>query len=178
MLTQFKVNLITIACCLSFLTACATTPVPSAAPATPPRLPSKLQGVEDPNRPIPEVFESSQPLPVRKTPESADEATVRGRAQTRWDLLIAKKLQDAYGYISPSYTKLIPYSIYAAGINSDAWRKANVAQALCTPEVCEVFVNVGVKISVGRLGLVDHESLVREKWIRTNGQWWFVPGAQ
>jgi hypothetical protein len=177
MRTQASTNLILVAHCLLCVVSCAVVPVPEVESRNRPTAVSKPQRTEGSAKVIPPVFESAQQLPDRKTPESADETVVRTRAKARWALLLEKKLQDSYAYVSPAYAKLTPYSMYASGINPDAWKKATVASTICAVETCEVIVNVTIKIALPRIGLVDHESLIRERWVLANGQWWFVPAT-
>ncbi len=112
---------------------------------------------------------------IRKSPGEI----VSERAKARWDALIRGDLQTAYDYLSPGYRQSTPFGRYRRKIRGvGLWRKARVERVECDEaEVCKVLVMVDVHLVIPRSGGEPIESTnpVYERWIYSEGQWWYVP---
>lgn len=107
------------------------------------------------------------------------EEQVRIRAQERWDLLLAGRLEAAYGYLSPaqrSATSLLDYQrqMLASKVH---WRSAQAEGTECSEEACTARVEVGIRVMAAVPGVPAYNlrQTVEEQWIRAENQWWFVP---
>ncbi len=103
---------------------------------------------------------------------------VASRAQARWDALIRGDLKTAYTYLSPGYRKAKSFERYKRTIfGVGKWKSAQVGKVECLqPDVCRVWVNVGVRLQVPRRGEpIESVNPVLERWILRDGQWWYVP---
>ncbi len=111
---------------------------------------------------------------IRESPEEI----VSERAKARWDALIRGDLQAAYDYLSPGYRQSTPFERYRRKIRGvGLWRKARVERVECDgAEVCKVLVLVDVHLVVPRSGEpIESTNPVYERWIYSEGQWWYVP---
>lgn len=104
------------------------------------------------------------------------------RAVERWGHLIERKGELAYDYLSPGARSQINRDTYASDIavRPVRWTAVAPESENCSSEdVCEVKVTISFKVRMPVQGVGDVESkqLVTEKWLRTDGQWYFVPDA-
>ena len=101
------------------------------------------------------------------------------RAQDRWDALLAGDFETAYGFYSPGYRSSRSVFDLAFEIRSRRvqWVSAEYRDHSCDERVCTVNFEVGFKVIKPVRGLPEWESssLVDEKWVKTEGQWWYLP---
>ena len=111
--------------------------------------------------------------------EASPEERVAERAAARWDAMIARDAERAYGFISPGMRSTIPLHVFEGQVNSRAIirKKADVASVSCEAEVCTVKVDLTYVYMGGMTALVgqETESSLTERWIATEGDWWYVP---
>jgi hypothetical protein len=106
---------------------------------------------------------------------------VEARAQQRWDLLVAGKAAQAYDYFSPGYREVKDRDTYAAdmAVRPGHWTKAEVQGSECPKglQVCDVTVQVyfTVESTLPGVGTLESFSPIVERWIETEGSWYFVP---
>ena len=100
------------------------------------------------------------------------------RAQERWDALLIPDFDTAYSLYSPGYRAAnsrvdfeISYRTRKIAITS-----AQVESSDCSGDACTVTSLVGYKVGSLVPGVSKWESgaTLEERWIRTDGQWWFV----
>ena len=105
--------------------------------------------------------------------EAPVEEVVTKRAQMRWDALLAGKIDEAYGYLSPGSKAKWDLSDYQARIRSGLWRGAKVQRAECAADQCNVYVAVDFRYR--RPGIdVEAGTAVQETWVNEGGAWWYV----
>jgi hypothetical protein len=103
------------------------------------------------------------------------------RAQKRWDLLVAGKAGEAWEFFSPGYRQLKSREEYAAeiAVRPVQWTKAIVQDSKCPEgtQVCDVTVEVhfSVQSTLPGVGKLESLSPIEERWIETEGSWYFVP---
>ena len=104
---------------------------------------------------------------------------VRERAQARWDALLKGDFATAYSYFSPGYRSSTTVVDYEIGIRMRKvqYRTAEFQDHSCENNVCTVRLKVGYKVAKPVPGMTDwkSESVVSEQWIKSNGNWWFLP---
>lgn len=109
----------------------------------------------------------------------ATETTIEARAEQRWKYLIAKQPEKAYEYLSPGYRSANTREIYAAAIaiRPVTWKGASVVKAECETELCEVFLTLDYEAIIPGAGGKPIQTFapLREKWIKSGGQWYFLP---
>ena len=121
------------------------------------------------------------PATTRSEAKGVAPKDVEARAQARWDLLVAGKAAEAYDYFSPGYRQVKDRATYAADIavRPVRWTKAEVKGSECPPDlqVCDVTVEVHytVESSLPGVGTLASYSPIVERWIETEGSWYFVP---
>lgn len=99
----------------------------------------------------------------------APEVAVAARAQERWDALLARDMEKAYGYISPAGRISMTLEVYRGRVNPQYWRKIKVKEVSCKPDVCDVALDLDY--SVDGIAL---KTIVNETWIFDSGKWWIV----
>ncbi|WP_212629039.1 hypothetical protein [Pseudomonas sp. KB-10] len=110
-------------------------------------------------------------------PAKTDSEQVEARSQERLDQLMAGNIEKAYAFSTPGYRETHSQARfradYAAGISR--YVSASVKSASCEQDACTVMVDVRYKYvsSIGSKPMVI-ERATQERWIRTEGQWWFL----
>lgn len=104
---------------------------------------------------------------------------IEQRAQARWDAVLNRDLDSAYQYFSPGYRSAhsrVDYEV-ALRMRRVAWTSAEVLESSCEADACTVSVNVGYRVAQPVPGVPKWESksIVKERWVRTQGEWWYVP---
>lgn len=107
------------------------------------------------------------------------EHPVEDRAQQRWDALLSKDFDTAYSFYTPGYRSAnsradleISYRTRKVAILG-----AEVQSSECTAEACTVTTMVQYRVGSPVPGVSTWESgsSVQERWVRTEGKWWYVP---
>ena len=101
------------------------------------------------------------------------------RAQARWDALVAGDLETAYTFYSPGYrssTSLIDFGVEMR-TRQVRWTAAAYRDHSCEGDRCEVRFDVGFRVPrpVPGLNVYDGTDVVEDTWIRSDGQWWYLP---
>lgn len=109
----------------------------------------------------------------------AKEAEVSQRAVERWGAIIAGNFRSAFDFLSPGMRKIVPFEYYrskAGGAVTD-WVKARVESVDCQLDVCALAVRVTFVYRGGLDQMKDQtsSSLIQEKWLFSDGEWWLVP---
>lgn len=101
------------------------------------------------------------------------------RAQARWDAVVAGDLATAYQYLSPGYRSSRTAADYELSmrLRKVQFRDAEYLEQECQEDSCILKFSVQYHIASPVPGLDKWESrtVLDETWIRTEGQWWFVP---
>jgi hypothetical protein len=125
---------------------------------------------------------TSGPQTGASTPTSNSQAgAVQARAQTRWDLLIAGKMAEAYEFFSPGYRQIKSRDAYANDMANRPvkWTRAEVQGSECPAgaEYCDVTVNVHYEVTstLPGVGTLASFSPVTERWINSQWSWYLVP---
>lgn len=107
------------------------------------------------------------------------ETVVRQRAQARWDAVLAGDYDTAYGFYSPGYRSSHSRVDFEVLLRTRRvrWSSAEVRESSCEADVCTVTARVGYQVAGAVPGVPLWKSKTDEKesWVRTNGQWWFLP---
>jgi hypothetical protein len=122
-------------------------------------------------------FEPAKRVDINpKANESDDEKKVRTRSHDRWGHLVKGNTDLAYDYLSPGTRQRSSLEAYKSTIRPGIWLGARVQRVSCDePELCYVDVTVRVKVVAGRAGIIDQESQVKETWVKSGDNWWFLP---
>ncbi|MEE4216673.1 MAG: hypothetical protein V2I48_03625 [Xanthomonadales bacterium] len=112
------------------------------------------------------------------TPASESDIVIE-RAQARWDALTAGDLETAYTYYSPGYRSahsLIDFGV-SMRMRRVRWTEATYLDHSCEESRCLVRFDLGFKVAnpVPGLSVYESTSKVEDTWIKTNGQWWYLP---
>lgn len=106
-------------------------------------------------------------------------SVVEQRAQQRWDALLASDYDTAYGFYSPGYrssTSRVDFEI-SLRTRRIAWIAADVQESECSGDSCTVVSKVRYRAASPVPGVPkwENDRRMEERWVRTNGQWWYVP---
>ena len=101
------------------------------------------------------------------------------REQELWDAVIAVDLEKAYTNYSHGFratTSLIEYGVSMV-TRKVRWTSATYKNHQCEENRCSVNFDVRFKVGAPVPGLTVYEGsqVVEDRWIRTEGQWWYVP---
>ncbi len=105
--------------------------------------------------------------------------TVEERAQQKWDAQVAREWKKVYDFLTPAKRKVVTPEAFAGRMAAGAllYDSAKVEKAECEQDSCKVTVKVTYTYN-GRITAMrgmKSTSRVEERWIRSQGQWWFVP---
>lgn len=113
--------------------------------------------------------------PVKKD----DSTIVRERAVERWNLLIAHKPDQAYDYLSPGYRATQTRDEYVKSKNASVihWQSIAPVDQKCESDTCVVHLVITSTVTLPQLQghEVKSESPLTEHWLKTDGQWYFLP---
>lgn len=101
------------------------------------------------------------------------------RAQARWDALVSGDFSTAYNYYSPGFRSSRTPADYELSmrLRKVQFRGAEYLDRECQEDSCTLKFSVQYHIASPVPGLDQWESktTLDERWIRTEGQWWYVP---
>jgi hypothetical protein len=100
-------------------------------------------------------------------------------AQQRWDALLAADFDTAYKFYSPGYRSAnsrVDFEI-SQRTRKVAILSAKVIGSECSGDACTVSTLVQYQVGTALPGVSRWESnsQMEERWVRTEGKWWFVP---
>ena len=101
------------------------------------------------------------------------------RAEARWAALFADDLEKAYSFYSPGYrstTSLVDFGV-SLRLRKVTWTGATYQRHQCDGDRCTVdfLVDYRVRKPVPGLDEFNGKSEEHETWVRTAGEWWYVP---
>ncbi|MEO8012313.1 MAG: hypothetical protein ABI650_11760 [Dokdonella sp.] len=104
------------------------------------------------------------------------------RAIERWNLLIAKKAELAYDYMTPGRRSVETREEYALKMNNRPvqWEKATLMSKQCdTPDNCKVTIFLDLQVpAIGMTSKTPSFSFSEEIWTRdAKGGWYFLGPA-
>jgi hypothetical protein len=104
------------------------------------------------------------------------------RAEARWAALTTGDLETAYTYYSPGYrssTSLIDFGV-AMRSRDVKWSSAAYKDHQCEESRCTVSFDVSYRVPRPVPGLKVWEStaVIRDTWVKVDGQWWYLPEKQ
>lgn len=132
----------------------------AATPAEPPRVMLTTEGLS---------------LDAKRDPK----AELKQRVIERWALLIGRRGEEAFEYLTPGHQKThnkVKYGAEMAG-RPVRWFRATFDKAECASEdSCEisVLVDFRVRMSAG-MGVTESFAYVKERWIAVEGVWYHLP---
>ena len=110
--------------------------------------------------------------------QSGEHAVVK-RAEARWDAMVSKEIEEAYPYYSPGYrsaNSLIDLGVVTR-MRRIQWTSAEYVSHNCEESRCTVRFRIGFRVSnpVPGLKVYDGTEVVEDTWIKSQGQWWYLP---
>ena len=108
-----------------------------------------------------------------KTPD------VEARAQAKWDAHIAGDLGAVYEFLSPARKSSINSLAYQRSLlrRQIGYTGAEVVGSDCLEDSCKVTILIDIKVvrPVPGMDVYEGSQEITENWVRTDGEWWFVP---
>src|SRR5262249_11461973 len=103
-------------------------------------------------------------------PQRSDEEIVAGKAQVRWNALVAGDFKTAYEMISPAGRSVVTQEGWSNTLKRGFWKDARVKQEKCaSPELCEVDLEIEYEYAGRRT-----RTPFNEKWVKQDSDWWFL----
>ena len=104
---------------------------------------------------------------------------IKQRAQARWDAVLTGDYDTAYSFYSPGYRSShsrVDFEI-ALRVRRVRWNSAEVQESSCDADVCKVVTRVGYTVAgaVPGVPVWKNKKDIKESWVRTQGQWWYLP---
>lgn len=101
------------------------------------------------------------------------------RANARWTALLAKDLETAYSYYSPGFrstTSVVDF-MFMQRSRRVKWDSAEYLSHSCTDSACKIQFKTGyiVQRAVPGMDVFQGFDEIEETWVKTKGEWWYVP---
>ena len=118
--------------------------------------------------------------PARTKAPATPEEAITQRALERWKLIVAGDFSTAYGYLTPGARAVMSLEAYAGrlGMAQIKWTGAAVDWVKCEDEdTCHAQVAVDTLVTIPGTGQgqVPGQTKLVENWLRSDGQWYFLP---
>lgn len=111
-------------------------------------------------------------------PQTNDEI-IAERAQARWDAVLARDYATAYTYYSPGFRSSRSVSDLEINMRLQRirWTRATYKDHSCTGDSCTVTVDLAYQVGSPVPGVDTWKGIDRidEQWVRTGGEWWYIP---
>jgi hypothetical protein len=100
----------------------------------------------------------------------APEATVKERAQARWDALVQGDFNKAYEYLSPGSRSVVTATDYTGNLRRGFWKAARVEKVECgSAQSCDVEATIEYELKGRRT-----KTPLRETWVKDGSEWWYL----
>ncbi|MEJ2385209.1 MAG: hypothetical protein P8Y54_12600 [Xanthomonadales bacterium] len=110
---------------------------------------------------------------------AVDEDEVVERAKARWDAVLAGDYETAYPFYTPGFRSSTSLVDYAVSLRT---RRVNGTSAEyqgheCGEDRCTVRFLIGYRVFAPVPGMTtyDGKQAIEDTWIRTGGEWWYLP---
>ena len=104
---------------------------------------------------------------------------IESRAQARWDTFFAGDLNATYMFFSPAYRSSVSSLQYQKSVLTQRvqWTSAEITDSDCSENACKVRISLKYSLVAVLPGVprFDGSQTVEENWIKSDGEWWFVP---
>ena len=124
------------------------------------------------------VFLLSACATTTTTTPSTDEL-VKERAEARWEALLSRDYASAYSFYSPGYRSTASVTDFEIEIRLRRvrWTTAEYLKHDCNENTCSVRFRVGYRVSspVPGVDTWDGYDVITDKWVKTGGEWWYLP---
>jgi hypothetical protein len=105
--------------------------------------------------------------------------TVVSRAESRWDAIIAGDFDTAYQYYTPGYRSSNTLGDFEISmrLRKVQIREAQFLEQDCEESVCTLKFKTKFRVASPVPGLDAWTSTtkIEEKWVKTQGKWWYFP---
>ena len=111
--------------------------------------------------------------------KSQDDVVVE-RAKQRWEAILSRDYATAYALYSPGYrsaTSVTDFEIELR-LRKIRWISAEYMRHECEESRCTVKFKTGYQVNSPVPGLDTYSGYdsSEDQWVKTGGEWWFVPG--
>jgi hypothetical protein len=109
----------------------------------------------------------------------SDEDILRERVMAYWDYKVKGEFDKSYEYEHPLFKKQTSMVKYIQGFKSGVarWLGTNVEDIEIKGDTAEASVNVKTVVRIPRVKPIESDSLIKEKWVKTDGMWYHVPAG-
>jgi len=100
------------------------------------------------------------------------------RSSSRWNLIIEGKPELAYAYLAPAYRAIQNRTDYINEMRNRpvTWVSFHYIEHRCeSADSCNVTVQIDAKLHMSKTKDVETRNQVSEHWVRSEGNWYFVP---
>lgn len=114
---------------------------------------------------------------LRKPDSRSPEEIVAQRAKERWEHLMQGRPEQAWEYIAPGSRALLDRASYLAQKRNApvTYTRVELLETTCEAESCTVELRIHTQAPLPFAGMVPAYSLLRERWVLSDGVWYFVP---
>jgi hypothetical protein len=108
---------------------------------------------------------------------TTNEELLKDRVMAYWNYKIKKEFEKSYEYEYPLFRKQVNVINYIKSFNTvkAGWSKAGIERIDMRGDNATVDMKIQVKIAVSSSRDLEHEGLVKEKWVKVEGIWYHIP---
>ena len=112
----------------------------------------------------------------KDSPAEVKQAVVGKRAEERWQALIQRDFDRAYGYFSPASREVIRVSDFSQRMSQFPYRAVKVDKVECEAELCTV--SLTLTYDFPQMKMTNVPTPLQESWLIDGGQAWLVYRAR
>jgi len=113
------------------------------------------------------------------TSTASREDVIKERSQARWDALLSRDHEGAYAFYSPGYRSaatVVDFEIKMR-LQRIRYTSAEYLEQQCDENTCTVSFRVGYRVGSPVPGVSEWNGWddIKEQWIKTGDEWWYLP---
>ncbi len=102
------------------------------------------------------------------------EARALERARERWKLIVEKRFDDAYSYLTETGRALLTKEQHAAQLDRFGYVDGAVDRAECSATVCTVKARGTITIKIPKIGSRPQQLFLDESWVLVGEEMWLL----
>jgi hypothetical protein len=108
--------------------------------------------------------------------KESEREILRTRAAAYWEHKVNGEFDKSYAYEDPFYRKKISMINYIKSIDTSRarWTGAEVLNVALDGPSADVTMKIRIQLAVAGSGQIEHDAVVKEKWIKSDGIWHHV----
>jgi hypothetical protein len=106
----------------------------------------------------------------------SDEEALRDRVRAYWDYKVKEEFDKSYEYEYPLFRNQVNMTNYIRSFHTGkaGWSGARIEEVHMEGDTATVDMKIMIKILVSSSKNLEHEALLKEKWVKVDGIWYHI----